>query len=125
MNEKENRHLIELSELLMTKIMNKEITICETCDNIFDYVPQRIYCDECRRERKKAYKRKYYEKNHEKERAAQRKYYEENREKINARRRMNSEKIAEYQCKYHEKNREKILARQRKYYAMRKKRNVK
>ena len=105
MNEKENRHLIELSELLMTKIMNKEITICETCDNIFDYVPQRIYCDECRRERKKAYKRKYYEKNHEKERASQRKYYEENREKIKA-----------YARKYYEENREKISAKSRAYY---------
>jgi len=27
-----------------------QVTICEseTCDNIFDYVPQKIYCDECR-----------------------------------------------------------------------------
>ena len=76
-------------ELLTIKIMNKELTICETCDNIFDYVRQKVFCDECMRERNKAYKRKYHE---------------ENREELNAK-----------SSKYYEKNREKILAKQRKY----------
>ena len=40
-------------EILMDKIMNKELNICETCDNIFDYVPQKIYCDECIRKNKR------------------------------------------------------------------------
>ena len=84
----------------------RKITICETCDNIFPYVPQKKFCDECRKERdderketknRKAreYRKENYErvraielrciaKNREKKRASDRKYYEKNREKINA-----------------------------------------
>ena len=67
-------------EELFEKIMNKELTICNTCDNIFAYVPQKVFCDECKREKI----RKYSEENREKERARHRKYGEENREKIKA-----------------------------------------
>ena len=80
---------------IFRKVKNKELTICESCDNIFDYVPQRIYCDECRqarrREKKAGYNRKYRKENREqlnaKKRIYQRKYRKENREKINAKRR--------------------------------------
>lgn len=40
-------------EELFEKIMNKELTICETCDTIFPYSPQRLYCDECNKERQR------------------------------------------------------------------------
>ena len=33
--------------------MNKEITICETCDTIFPYSPQKNFCDECYKERQR------------------------------------------------------------------------
>jgi hypothetical protein len=58
-------------------IMDKKITICETCDNFFDYIPQKRFCDKCYRARH-LYQRKMMR--------------EENREKINARAR----------TKYHE-----------------------
>ena len=70
-------------EELFEKIMNKELTICNTCDNIFAYVPQKVFCDECKREKI----RKYSEKNREKKAVYDRKWRGENREKINARRR--------------------------------------
>ena len=88
-------------EELFEKIMNKELTICNTCDNIFAYVPQKVFCDECKREKI----RKYSEKNLEKQRARNRKYREENREKVNAIHR-----------KYYEENREKERARARARY---------
>jgi len=37
---------------LMTRIMNKEITICENCDHFFAYSPQKRYCSECNEKRK-------------------------------------------------------------------------
>jgi len=65
-------------EILMDKILKKKLTICETCDNIFDYVPQKIYCDddECVRARQ----RKYREENHERILAYKREYNKANRE---------------------------------------------
>ena len=89
-------------EEIFEKIKNKELTICETCDNIFDYAPQRLFCDECRIARK----RKSYEENREKINARQRKYYKKNTERYKA-----------YQRKYREENREKRLAYDRKYLA--------
>ena len=29
------------------KILNREICICETCDTLFDYVPQKKFCKTC------------------------------------------------------------------------------
>ena len=86
---------------IFEKVKNKELTICESCDNIFNYVPQKIHCDECRI----AKARKYREENRDKINAYARKYREENREKLNAKQR-----------KYNEKNREKINARARERY---------
>ncbi len=74
-------------EELFEKIMDKELTICETCDTIFNYAPQKLFCDECLREKILAKQRKYREENHEKMKAYGRKYREENREMINARKR--------------------------------------
>ena len=76
---------------LYEKIMNKELTICETCDNVFDYVRQKRFCDECAKKRKysksqkeyrKEYARKYREKYPERTRAAVKKYQDKNKEKI-------------------------------------------
>ena len=70
---------------IFERIKNKELTICETCDNIFDYTPHSIYCDECRI----AMRGKYVEDNREKSLQAkektyrrQKKYYKKNREDI-------------------------------------------
>ena len=90
----------ETIEEIERLIWLKKITICETCDNIFPYVPQKKFCDECRRARA----REYYEENREKINARHRKWREKNREKVSARER-----------KYYEKNREEIKARHRKY----------
>ena len=91
---------------IFERIKNKELTICETCDNIFDYVAQKIYCDECGRARRYSKERKWREENREKVNAKNREYCAKNREKIKARKR-----------KYYEENHEKIKARGRKYYA--------
>ena len=40
---------------LMLRISRKEITLCETCDTFFDYVPQKNTCDECKKARKREY----------------------------------------------------------------------
>ena len=94
---------------LLEKIINKELTICETCDTIFKYVRQKIFCDECMREKRNAQTRKYYEDNSEKIKARERKYREDNSEKIKAQSR-----------KHYEDNSEKILAQKRKYRAKKK-----
>ena len=43
---------------LMLRISNKEITLCETCDTFFDYVPQVKACDECKKKKKAEYARR-------------------------------------------------------------------
>ena len=43
------------------KIMRKELSICETCDTFFKYIPQKRFCDECRSKRTKS-SREYCEK---------------------------------------------------------------
>lgn len=40
---------------LMIRISKKEITLCETCDTFFDYVPQKNTCDECQQRRRREY----------------------------------------------------------------------
>ena len=98
---------------IFEKVKNKELTICESCDNIFNYVPQKIHCDECRN----AKARKYREENRDKINAYARKYREENREKIATKKRKhreeNRERLLARERKYYEKNREKINARRR------------
>ena len=39
-------------------VMCKEITLCETCDTVFKYSPNRKFCDVCKRKRKRAYEKK-------------------------------------------------------------------
>ena len=81
---------------------------CAICDKVFTkYAHNAKMCSEekCKRERKLAKQRKYYEENREKKNAISRKYYEENREKINAINR-----------KYYEENREKINSKRRARY---------
>jgi len=39
----------------MEKIMNREITLCETCDTFFEYSPQKLFCDECSVKRRREY----------------------------------------------------------------------
>ena len=43
----------ELFEKIKYGIDNKIIKICETCDTTFPYSPQRLYCDECDKERQR------------------------------------------------------------------------
>ena len=42
---------------LMLRISNKEITLCDSCDTFFDYIPRVTTCNECKKKKKK--KRKY------------------------------------------------------------------
>ena len=40
------------------RISRKEITLCETCDAFFDYIPQKVFCDECLTNRRREYSRR-------------------------------------------------------------------
>ena len=40
---------------LMLRISNKEITLCDSCDTFFDYIPQKISCDECKEKKRREY----------------------------------------------------------------------
>ena len=91
---------------IFEKIKNKELTICETCDNIFDYVQQKVFCDECHLKRPRraqgmanARYRLRYKESGEKRLAYQRKYREKNREKINARQRKYLNECYHYRVK--------------------------
>ena len=54
---------------LMLRISNKEITLCDTCDAFFDYIPRKEFCDECmkkkQRERKQSPEYKAKEREYE------------------------------------------------------------
>jgi len=86
---------------------------CMICDEVFTkYSHNVLVCsEECQREKRNAYDRKYHEKNHEKILAKQRKYRGDNREKVNAAQRKlyaeNSEKIkAQRRARYHAKKKQ-------------------
>ena len=71
----------ETIEEIKRLISSRKITICETCDNIFSYVPQKKFCDDCMREKRNAIHRKWREKNREKINAQRRARYHANKEK--------------------------------------------
>ena len=37
------------------KVMMREITLCETCNSFFEYVPRKIFCDECSVKKQREY----------------------------------------------------------------------
>ena len=45
---------------LMLRISRKEITLCDSCDAFFDYIPQKISCDECNKKKQRERAREYY-----------------------------------------------------------------
>ena len=76
-------------------VIAKEITICETCDTIFPYTPNRKYCDECRKtvwRMPPEYQREYYQKNKTRMREYRREYRKNNLEKVLAYERKQNEK---------------------------------
>jgi hypothetical protein len=44
----------EIKEL-MRRISRKEITLCSGCDAFFDYIPNKLTCDECNEAKKREY----------------------------------------------------------------------
>ena len=38
---------------LMLRISNKEITLCDSCDTFFDYIPRVTTCNECKKKKKR------------------------------------------------------------------------
>ena len=62
---------------IINKINSKELTICESCDTIFPYVPQKIFCDICNiRKRREGWSNMTDEEREEYNRK-RRKYYRE------------------------------------------------
>jgi len=89
----------EIIKQIWIGVAAKEITICETCDTIFPYTPNRKYCDECRKGLQKKwpsyqrkYRHEYYQKNKAKFSARQREYRKNNWEKVRAWERKSEEK---------------------------------
>ena len=37
----------EQLQRIKLQILNREISICETCNTLFDYVPQKKFCETC------------------------------------------------------------------------------
>ena len=78
----------EIINQIRRGIVAKEITICENCDTIFSYSPNRKYCDECQKDWKKwpstspQYKREYYQKNKSRICENRREYRKNNWEKV-------------------------------------------
>lgn len=87
---------------LMLRISNKEITLCDSCDTFFDYIPQKTTCDECMKRKRREYHREYYHR--PKNKAKKREYLQ--RPEVKAKKRE----------RYHRpENRAKKIERQRKY----------
>ena len=89
----------EIIRQILVGVAAKEITICETCDTIFPYTPNRKYCDECRkslqekfRSYQREYMREYYHKNKARLLAQQREYRINNWERVRAIERKSEEK---------------------------------
>jgi len=97
-----------VQKILEGHIENKEITECETCDEYFEYIPRKRYCDNCAEERKKSYWKKYHQKHQNKILMNKKKHYYENQEAQIERKR-----------KYREENRDKIKESNRKHYLKR------
>ena len=57
----------ENSEDIRWGILCKKITLCETCDTVFKYSPNRKFCDVCVRKRRRAYERRPEQKETRKE----------------------------------------------------------
>ena len=101
-----------------SKRHNYGTALCAVCDKVFTKYHQRTKScsEECKREKIKAYSRKYHQENLEKMKAYSRKYREENREKYKAYQRKHREETrGKSQRKYYEENREKINAKRRKH----------
>ena len=62
---------------LMLRISREEITLCETCDTFFDYIPRKRFCDECKKAKKRKQSREYRQRPEvkEQERKRRREYY--------------------------------------------------
>ena len=114
---------------LMIRISRKEITLCDSCDTFFDYVPQKSTCDECKRVKKREYRqrpevkerdREYRQRPEVKERRRKwkREYNqlpevkERNREK--ARKRYQRPEVKEQRREYEQ--RPEVKERRREYY---------
>lgn len=44
---------------LMLRISRKEITLCDSCDTFFDYVPKVTTCNGCRKKKRREWEREY------------------------------------------------------------------
>ena len=106
---------------IFNDILLKKSTICETCDNIFDYVPQKRFCSPCLQKRRKARVKNYkrYDAS-----ATVKRYYEKNKEKILKRKRelyhKNKGKRTKEKAEYYLKNKERISIQKKEYYLKKK-----
>ena len=106
---------------LMLRISRKEITLCDSCDAFFDYIPQKEFCDECmkkkQRERKQSPEYKAKEREYAQRPEVKAKKREYARERYQ--RPENKAKAREYQREYQQ--RPEVKARKRERYQRNKK----
>ena len=101
---------------IINKINSKELTMCESCDTIFPYVPQKIFCDMCnirkQRERRANMTDEDKEKRNRKERERRANMTDEEREEYRRKHRerranMTDEEREEYRRKGRERDRKR------------------
>ena len=102
---------------LMLRISRKEITLCDSCDAFFDYIPQKEFCDECMKKKQREYAQRPENK------AKAREY--EQRPEVKEWRREYAQRpeVKEWRREYYQ--RPEVKARQREYMRERYQRNKK
>ena len=90
---------------LMLRISRKEITLCDSCDTFFDYIPKVKTCDECKEKKYREVKAKKREYNQRPEVKERRREYEQ-RPEVKERKR-------EYEQRPEIKKRRNLLSRER------------
>ena len=69
-------------ELYRMIMVNQTHTICETCDTVFKYIPQKVFCNECNAEKKRVLNKKRSRKYNPKNAEACRRYRKRKKEMI-------------------------------------------
>ena len=108
----------EIKEL-MRRISEKEITLCDSCDTFFDYIPNKLTCDGCNKKKRLEWRREYNRRPEviakERERARLPEERERKREYDRKRRKRpeERERLREYKREY--RKRPEVVEKRRKY----------
>jgi len=103
----------EQIDKIYEQVLRKEITICEMCDEIFDYVPRKILCDKCRVDPEYRAKERQRDEVKKKKREYMREYYQRPEVKARVSEYRQRPEVKEQQREY--RQRPEVKERKRKY----------